>query len=273
MSVILCRELTDGMLRDANGNLTTDEVCCIRVVKPMPRPPTHRHVLRDLRETIKMTQAALAEAVGVSTVAVNRIENGSLRLSAPVALRISLATGLSMRELMRGKNGRLVDASGEPYTDTTFKRWRTGPRSVSEDSAPPDATNLQWWIEMLLRAAARKHGGRGYQPVRFSLIQAIDAVCTEFKLGKVVESVLVEHGAPLYCHWNPGGLCPTDKWDEEIAVLKELAVTPEDIKKMTQQQRDSIMDTILLATMPNLAEAELHPAKPARRSAGRKRRA
>ena len=239
----------------------------------MPRPPKHRHVLRDLRHVIKMSQAALAEAVGVSTVAVNRIENGSLPLSAPVALRIYLATGLSTQELMRGKNGKLLDQYREPYTQATFDSWRNDPRKVSEKFAAPDAAGLQWWIEMLLRAAARKYGGKSYQAVRMSLVQAIDAVCADFNLGKVVEGVLREHGAGLFSNWNPGGHSPNDNWDEEIAVLKELGVTAEDIKKMPQQQRDSVLDTILQRTMPKLGETKLHPAKPALGAAGRKRRA
>ena len=234
-----------------------------------------------------MTQAALAEAVGVSTVAVNRIENGSLRLRQPLALRVALATGISGRELMRGKTGRLLDQYGCPYTAATFDQWRkSGFGKVSEAFAAPEAANLKWWIEVLLRAAARKHGGKSYGSVRDSLIQAIDAICTDFNLGQVIDGVLREYSPRV--PWCPGAYTPDEERENEVAKIE--AMHPGLDKATKQDLLEEHMSSLFAERTvegwvmeadpfrneipPKSERAERRsPAKPARRSAGRKRRA
>src|SRR4051812_9741462 len=86
---------TDSMQCPAIRLLLPNEVRCIH--DAMPRRPTHRHIMRDLRHTIRKTQAEFALMAGVKPITINRIENGSIkRVSAELAVRIHVATGISV---------------------------------------------------------------------------------------------------------------------------------------------------------------------------------
>jgi putative transcriptional regulator len=55
--------------------------------------------LRDLRAERELTQAALAELVGVSRKTINTVENGIFIPSAALALRIARALGRTVEEV------------------------------------------------------------------------------------------------------------------------------------------------------------------------------
>ena len=88
----------------------------------MPRHPTHRHVLRDLIETIRKTQSEFAQMIGVETITVNRIVNGSLKISDDLAIRIHVATGIDIQELRKGSKGRLIEYCRGEYSAESFVR-------------------------------------------------------------------------------------------------------------------------------------------------------
>jgi transcriptional regulator with XRE-family HTH domain len=182
----------------------------------MPRPHSHPHILRDLRATIGLSQAELAERVGVSAIAIQRIEGGSLALSSQLASRIMLATGISGGELLRGGNGKLIDALGRPYSAETFRWWKIK-KMVGADRAKEDAENLGWWVEVLLKAAGRAKEGNRYFAARDALINSLTTIRDEFGLGKLVDVILSEHAPKV--EWRPGWHRPEDI----AAIEKELA--------------------------------------------------
>jgi putative transcriptional regulator len=55
--------------------------------------------IRQERERVGLTQAALAEVVGVSRKTVNTVENGIFTPSALLALKLALALNVPVEEL------------------------------------------------------------------------------------------------------------------------------------------------------------------------------
>ena len=62
-------------------------------------PEGLRNSLRELRAERDLTQAALAELVGVSRKTVNTIENGVFVPSTVLALKLAQALGLTVEDL------------------------------------------------------------------------------------------------------------------------------------------------------------------------------
>lgn len=58
----------------------------------MPKKPRMNHPVRQMRTCLGHTQATFAKLVGCSAIAIQRIENGSLRLSPKLAHTIAEAT-------------------------------------------------------------------------------------------------------------------------------------------------------------------------------------
>src|SRR5215831_3241858 len=101
----------------------------------MPRPVTHRHVLRDLRQKIKRTQDQFAKLLGVSRIYINKIENGEMPISPSLAFRIHILTGISVDELAKGSEGKLLDLIGRPYEEQSFTWWQKKLNKPSEADA------------------------------------------------------------------------------------------------------------------------------------------
>jgi transcriptional regulator with XRE-family HTH domain len=193
----------------------------------MPRAASHRHVLRDLRRTIGKTQAQFAQMIGVQPITVNRIENGSLKKISPhLAVRIQVATGISITELTKGPRGKLIDSFGHTYSNETFSRWEKALKPASEEGAKEAAKKFHWWLEILLRAAARCRGGHGYNGAIAMLIQSMEKIRRNFGLGKVVDTMLGEYEPPM--EWRPGAPTPDDlvkinrELEEELARAVEI---------------------------------------------------
>lgn len=55
--------------------------------------------IKEERESASLTQAALAELVGVSRKTVNTVENGVFTPSATLAIKLARALGVSVEQL------------------------------------------------------------------------------------------------------------------------------------------------------------------------------
>jgi transcriptional regulator with XRE-family HTH domain len=165
--------------------------------------------MRNLRRTIGQTQAQFAQMVGVQPITINRIENGSLKEISPhLAVRIHVTTGISISELAKGPAGKLIDHFGRPYSNKTFAWWKKAFRQASESDAEKIAENLSWWLEVLLRAAARSRGGNGYNGVIATLIQSMEKIRRDFGLGKIIDKILGNYEPRV--EWRPGTHTPAD---------------------------------------------------------------
>jgi transcriptional regulator with XRE-family HTH domain len=104
----------------------------------MPRKPSFRHPLRDLRAILgkEYTQKKLSRELGVSEVAIKRIENGTLRLSTEMKGRIAAFAGVDAESL---DSGRFTVASrpSRLFSRAAFSLFRvsTRTRKMGEDKA------------------------------------------------------------------------------------------------------------------------------------------
>jgi transcriptional regulator with XRE-family HTH domain len=188
----------------------------------MPRPTSHRHVLRDLRNELKRTQGQFANLLGVSRVYINKIENGQIKeISPSLASRVHIATGINIDELAKGSEGKLIDHLGRPYSAETFVWWQKKLRQPSEADVIPLARNLRWWTWILLRAAVTHHGGVGYNAVIAKLIQSLDSIRRDFGLIETTDRMLRECTPPV--KWLPGGRTPSELRQIDRELEKELA--------------------------------------------------
>jgi DNA-binding XRE family transcriptional regulator len=71
----------------------------------MPRSPSHYSIVREIRKRVGWTQAQLAERIGTSWISISRVENGSLKISRKLALRLTWETGVPYRDIMNNKVG------------------------------------------------------------------------------------------------------------------------------------------------------------------------
>ena len=66
-----------------------------------------RNALREVRAERDLTQAALAEMVGVSRKTINTIENGVFVPSTLLALKLAQALGLTVEDLFSLDRGKV----------------------------------------------------------------------------------------------------------------------------------------------------------------------
>ncbi|MEQ2010094.1 MAG: helix-turn-helix transcriptional regulator, partial [Limisphaerales bacterium] len=78
----------------------------------MPKPPKINHPVRQVRMCLGHTQASFAKLVGCSAIAIQRIENGSLKLSLKLAHAIAEATCADPKSLLSGPGSTALDALG-----------------------------------------------------------------------------------------------------------------------------------------------------------------
>ena len=116
----------------------------------MPRPPAFDHIVRKLRRIIGYTQAKLAAELGVSEIAIKRIENGNLALSGQMKKRLMLFTGIDPASLDRK---RPVFVGESTYTREMFERHRENSRTRKKGAAKAE---LRDWHRALLDLAAKE---------------------------------------------------------------------------------------------------------------------
>lgn len=101
----------------------------------MPRKASFNHPLRDLRAILgkEYTQKKLSRELGVSEVAIKRIENGTLRLSTEMKARIAGVTGVDAESLDSGK----FTIASRPFSRAAFHLYRLSSRTrkMGEDKA------------------------------------------------------------------------------------------------------------------------------------------
>lgn len=80
--------------------------------------------IRELRNANRLTQAAFAERIGISTSYLNQIENNQRSVSAAVLLALAEAFRIDIADLASGESERLLSALSEALTDPLFETFR-----------------------------------------------------------------------------------------------------------------------------------------------------
>src|SRR3546814_15448639 len=77
--------------------------------------------LRRLRRARGMTQAQLAERLGISSSYLNLIEHDRRNITVPLLLRLSELFGLALADLAEDDEGQLLDDLMEVFGDELFE--------------------------------------------------------------------------------------------------------------------------------------------------------
>ena len=168
--------------------------------------------MKELRKVIGITQRELAAMIGASKDTVASWEIGRNRVSAGMARRIALATGVDERSLLKGSRPMLTyHPARRPFTLEEFERHQKlfwgGSAEESVRRHLPRCTDA---LELLLRAAAQ--AGEGGIPARMagvldSFIQWCQQTRKDFRLEKEIDAQLEERKATLelnksYARWR-----------------------------------------------------------------------
>ncbi len=94
--------------------------------------------IRNLRLSQKMTQAAFAEKLGISTSYLNQIENNHRSLSAAVILSLFSAFQFDLSELALDETGKVTVDLGEIFSDPVFADTKVQPQElkIAASNAP-----------------------------------------------------------------------------------------------------------------------------------------
>ena len=169
--------------------------------------------LKALRGILGQTQDTFAATLGVSKDTVASWETGRNRLSAGMARRIALATGLEERSLQEG-GGPLRARhphSRRPFTREEFERHQ---KSFWGDTAEAGVrrqlARCADALELLFTAAARTGEGGGaarLAGVLDAFIQWCEQARADFQLEKAIDAQLAQRKARLtldrnYAQWR-----------------------------------------------------------------------
>lgn len=80
--------------------------------------------IRDLREANRLTQAAFAERIGISTSYLNQIENNQRSVSAAVLLALAETFRIDIADFSSGESERLLSALSEAVNDPLFDTFK-----------------------------------------------------------------------------------------------------------------------------------------------------
>ena len=79
--------------------------------------------LRHVRTITGLSMKGFASQVRTSPASVQKIEDGTLRMSHELAVAIMALTGASLESLVEGSTARTI--AGRPFTRATFQVWRS----------------------------------------------------------------------------------------------------------------------------------------------------
>jgi DNA-binding XRE family transcriptional regulator len=194
----------------------------------MPRKPTQKNPIRDLRAIINKSQKAFAQIIGINPGTLKRIENNDLKLSRKIAMRIWAETGADSDDLLRGELRVSLRKRFEgEYSDKFYASWKERHLRADEETVKERTTALAWWVEVLLRASARK---RRFWQVLGTLNETVDECCKNFGLAPLVDTILRDIEPRV--RWNPASHTP-----------RKLAEIEAD-RKREEQQHDELMTRV-----------------------------
>ena len=158
----------------------------------MPKQPKINHPVRQVRTCLGHTQAGFAKLVGCSAIAIQRIENGSLKLSPKLAHAIAEATKAAPESLLKGPGTAALDALGQPYTRESFQQL-TALLPMTDDELRHDLDSLIRYLELLLIASNRA-GTSKTLGVNAAVQAAFAKIADDFNLLPGIKGFLLERG-------------------------------------------------------------------------------
>src|SRR6187397_3142503 len=96
----------------------------------MPSPIQYGARIRRLRQNRGLTQAALADRLGVSTAYLNLLENDRRRLTPDLLIRLTRVLGIGIDEFGPGDDARIVADLEEVFSEPLFEESPVDRRDV-----------------------------------------------------------------------------------------------------------------------------------------------
>jgi len=172
----------------------------------MPRKPTKKHPIRDLRAIIDKSQKGFAQTIGINPGTLKRIENNDLKLSRKIATRIFAETGADIDSLLRGELRPAVRAKLErEYSEKFYSRWKEQHFRADEETAREGTESFAWWAGVLLRASVRK---RRFWQVLQTLKEMLNECRGDFGLAAHIDAILRDFEPRI--RWDPFSRTPAE---------------------------------------------------------------
>jgi transcriptional regulator with XRE-family HTH domain len=165
----------------------------------MPKKPSHQSILREIRHALNWTQLDLSSRLGLTLSAINRYENGTLRVGRTVALRLSWATGVPYQDILANRPGPPWTKSG-PLSPEILQHLDEQARNRSDKDLEKQAENYQYRGELLLKAA-REYAPRKLWTVDAAIEAAFDELEKEFELTDAVKEIRGQEHDPNLVKW------------------------------------------------------------------------
>ncbi|MBM3877033.1 MAG: helix-turn-helix transcriptional regulator [Verrucomicrobia bacterium] len=170
----------------------------------MPKPPKIIHPVRQVRKCLGHTQASFAKLVGCSAIAIQRIENGSLKLSPKLAHAIAEATKADPKILLKGPGTTALDAMGQCYSKESFQHL-DGVVPMTDKELQHYLNSLIGFLELLLIASHRA-GKVKTHAVNAAVQNAFQKIADDFNLLPGIEGFLKEQGSVRHRRYRVGDL-------------------------------------------------------------------
>jgi DNA-binding XRE family transcriptional regulator len=165
----------------------------------MPKKPSHRSIVRDIRKELGFTQAQLAARLGTSWVTINRIENDSLKISRKLALRLSTLTGVLMQDILTNAAGPLRPWYGD-FSGGNLDRLDQMARSLGPRQLKTLIGNATYRAELILMAAL-ENAPRQLWSLDAAIEAAFDELEEEFGLRESVKKLRQSTSRPGIVAW------------------------------------------------------------------------
>jgi hypothetical protein len=130
--------------------------------------------------------------VGCSTVTIQRVENGSLNLSAKLANAILEATGADPVSLRSGRSARALDMSGAEYSKSAFEFYQKV-LPADDREFRHCALTLSHYIQLMLIASNRANQWK-MRAVVAALQNSFHKIAADFQLEDGIHRFLTENG-------------------------------------------------------------------------------
>jgi putative transcriptional regulator len=165
----------------------------------MPRPATTNHPLRQVRETLGLSQIELANRVGCAPVTIKKIENGKLVPGQKLARR--LAAEMDIHAHMLLEPARITDRRGKPLSAEAHKEKAALTRLTPAKKVDFLVQTFSVMIEALLEASLESPRPKIHHVLN-ALRDTLDELITDFRLDAEVEKILPN--PDLLCTWATG---------------------------------------------------------------------